>query len=68
VAPAAVATRKSIVQTAPPGAITARMKNPFPGMNPWLEEFWRDVHASVLVLAREQLNTRLTGDLSARVD
>jgi len=44
------------------------MKNPFPGMNPWLEEYWRDVHARILVNASEQLNERLPEDLRARVD
>jgi hypothetical protein len=44
------------------------MKNPFPGMNPWLEEFWRDVHASLLVYARDQLNAELPAGLQARVD
>ncbi len=44
------------------------MKNPFPGMNPWLEEFWRDVPASLLVYARDQLNAELPPGLQARVD
>src|SRR5438552_6434348 len=44
------------------------MKNPFPGMNPWLEESWRDVHASLLVYARDQLNAELPPGLRARVD
>jgi hypothetical protein len=44
------------------------MKNPFPGINPWLEEFWRDVHASLLVYARDQLNGELPPGLQARVD
>jgi hypothetical protein len=44
------------------------MKNPFPGMNPWLEEYWRDVHARLLVHASEQLNDRLPDELRARVD
>jgi hypothetical protein len=44
------------------------MKNPFPGMNPWLEQFWRDVHASLLVYARDQLNAELPPGLQARVD
>src|SRR4051812_5223362 len=44
------------------------MKNPFPGMNPWLEESWRDVHASLLVYARDQLNGELPQDLAASVD
>jgi Protein of unknown function (DUF4058) len=33
-----------------------RMKNPFPGMNPWLEDFRRDVHAKLLVYACDELN------------
>jgi hypothetical protein len=44
------------------------MKNPFPGMNPWMEEYWRDVHASLLVYARDQLNSELPPGLQARVD
>jgi hypothetical protein len=44
------------------------MKNPFPGMNPWLEDYWRDVHASLLVYARDQLNRKLPDDLTASVD
>src|SRR5437667_2683298 len=37
-------------------------------MNPWLEEFWRDVHASFLVYARDQLNEELPPGLQARID
>lgn len=44
------------------------MKNPFPGMNPWLEDYWRDVHAKLLVYACDQLNDELPAGLSARVD
>src|SRR5437667_5197110 len=44
------------------------MKNPFPGMNPWLEEFWRDVHAHLLVYAADQLNVELPTDLAASID
>jgi len=44
------------------------MKNPFPGMNPWLEEYWRDVHASLLVYARDELNAELPPGFQARVD
>jgi len=43
------------VRTAFFGAATSGMKNPFPGMNPWPEEFWQDVHASLLVYARDEL-------------
>jgi len=44
------------------------MNNPFPGMNPWLQPFWRDVHAAFLVYARDQLNAELPSGLQARVD
>lgn len=44
------------------------MQNPFPGMNPWLERFWPDIHAALLVYARDQLNAELPPDLQARVD
>jgi len=44
------------------------MKNPFPGMNPWLEQFWADVHATLLVYARDQLNVELPRGLTAAVD
>jgi hypothetical protein len=37
-------------------------------MNPWLEEFWRDVHAKLLVYACDQLNAELPSGLHARVD
>lgn len=39
---------------------------PFPGMDPWLERSWRDVHASLAVYARDQLNERLQPGLVAR--
>src|SRR5439155_19483067 len=48
--------------------MTETVKNPFPGMNPWLEEYWRDVHASLLVYARDQLNAELPPGLRAQVD
>jgi hypothetical protein len=44
------------------------MKNPFPGMNPWLEDYWRDIHASLLVYARDELGGQLPPGLHARVD
>ncbi|MCS7299954.1 MAG: DUF4058 family protein [Fimbriimonadales bacterium] len=44
------------------------MPNPFPGMNPYLEAYWRDMHATLLVLAREALNERLPDDLIARIE
>lgn len=44
------------------------MKNPFPGMNPWLEVYWRDFHAKFLVYACDLLNAELPPGLQARVD
>jgi len=63
-----VAGTKSVVHPATGGAILDRMKNPFPGMNPWLEDYWRDVHAKFLVYACDQLNAELPPGLQARID
>lgn len=43
------------------------MKSPFPGMDPYLEEHWRDVHHSFLTYARDDLQEQLPGDLRARL-
>ena len=49
------------------------MPNPFPGMNPYLESptFWRGVHASLIVYAREalqpQIRPRYRVDIEERV-
>lgn len=43
-------------------------KSPFPGMDPYLEEHWGDVHATFMVYAKRQLNTQLPSDLQARVE
>ena len=43
------------------------MKSPFPGMDPYLEAHWGDVHTTLMVYARNQLNEQLPGDLAARV-
>ncbi len=48
--------------------MSSGMKNPFPGTNPWLEDFWRDVHAKFLVYACDALNAELPPGLQARVD
>jgi hypothetical protein len=42
--------------------------NPFPGMNPYLERYWRDVHASLIVYAREALQAQLPQGLVARIE
>ena len=44
------------------------MKNPFPGMNPYLERHWGDVHTTLMVYIRDQINEQLPGDLEARVE
>jgi hypothetical protein len=44
------------------------MASSFPGMDPYLEPFWRDVHASFIIYARDQLQAHLPGDLRARVE
>lgn len=44
------------------------MKSPFPGMDPYLEARWGDVHARVATYASDQLNRRLPSDLVARSD
>jgi len=43
-------------------------KSPFPGMDPYLEQFWGDVHASLIVYIRDHINEQLPGDLHARVE
>ena len=44
------------------------MKNPFPGMNPFLEKRWSDFHTRFNVAISDALNQRLPGDLEARVE
>ena|SRR5947209_5900130 len=44
------------------------MASPFSGMDPYLEQFWRDVHASLVIYLRDQLQGRLPPDLRARVE
>ncbi len=41
-------------------------KNPFPGMNPFLEEYWPDVHTTLVSLIREALSNVLPPDLKVR--
>jgi hypothetical protein len=43
------------------------MKSPFPGMDPYLESRWGDVHSRMAVLASNQLRPQLPADLRARV-
>jgi hypothetical protein len=44
------------------------MKSPFPGMDPYLEQHWRDVHAGLVIYARDQLQPELPDTLRARVE
>src|SRR5258708_19992062 len=42
-------------------------KNPFPGMNPYLEQRWGDVHAALITYLRDQIQEQLPADLRARM-
>jgi len=44
------------------------MKSPFPGMDPYLEQHWGDVHHNLITFAQGLLNERLPRDLRARVE
>lgn len=44
------------------------MDSPFPGMDPYLESQWGDVHQSLVIYARDQLQIRLPADLRARTE
>jgi hypothetical protein len=43
------------------------MKSPFPGMDPYLERHWGDVHQAVVTYIRDWLQSRLPVDLRARM-
>jgi hypothetical protein len=42
--------------------------NPFPGMNPFFEQTWRDAHARLITHICEDLQSRLPPDLVARAE
>ena len=44
------------------------MKSPFPGMDPYLEARWGDVHQRWITYAADQLGPQLPADLRARVE
>ncbi|MCY2964752.1 MAG: DUF4058 family protein [Planctomycetota bacterium] len=44
------------------------MKSPFPGMDPYLEAHWGDVHTRLIVYTGDQLRPQLPGDLKVRVE
>jgi hypothetical protein len=46
----------------------APMKSPFPGMDPYLEKHWGDVHHRFIQYACDMLQPRLPEDLLARIE
>jgi Protein of unknown function (DUF4058) len=44
------------------------MPSPFPGMDPYLEAHWRDVHASLVIYIHDALQESLPPELRARVE
>ncbi len=44
------------------------MASPFPGMDPYLEQFWGDVHHRLITFACDQLQGILPRDMRARVE
>lgn len=44
------------------------MQSPFPGMDPYLELLWRDVHHRLCTYACDQVQDQLGSDLLARLD
>lgn len=42
--------------------------NPFPGLNPYFESAWPDVHATMIVASRAQLQRQLPAGLRARIE
>lgn len=43
-------------------------KNPFPGMNPFFEQQWRDAHARLITYFHDALQERLPADLTVRTE
>src|SRR5437899_5200475 len=44
------------------------MRSPFPGMDPWMELHWRDVHARLIIYIADQLQSQLPEPLVARAE
>ena len=44
------------------------MPSPFPGMDPYLEAHWRDIHAGLIIYSRDALQGVLPSSLRARVE
>jgi Protein of unknown function (DUF4058) len=48
--------------------MTQPIRSPFPGMDPYLERHWGDVHTCLMVYARNQLGPQLPASLTVRVE
>ncbi len=44
------------------------MKSPFPGVDPYLEQYWGDIHTRLMVYISDQIADQLPSDLQARVE
>ncbi len=44
------------------------MRSPFPGVDPYLEQFWGDIRTSLMVYIRDQISDQLPSDLQSRVE
>jgi hypothetical protein len=44
------------------------MNSPFPGMDPYLEQYWREVHVRLIAYAGDSLQERLPAGLRARIE
>jgi hypothetical protein len=44
------------------------MPSPFPGMDPYLEEHWGDIHTALITYMRDDLSKQMPGDLRVRVE
>ena len=48
--------------------IAMHARSPFPGMDPWLERYWGDVHTEVIVDLRRQIEPQLPDDLFVTIE
>ncbi|MCY2980937.1 MAG: DUF4058 family protein [Planctomycetota bacterium] len=44
------------------------MKSPFPGVDPYLEQHWGDIHTRLIAYLSDQISDQLPRDLQARVE
>ena len=44
------------------------LKSPFPGMDRYLERFWPEVHARLIVYAANQINRQLPDELRTHIE